>query len=206
MKTTVFLVRHGETQWTVEDRFNGHTDMSLTDYGRSQAKHLALRLGEESIIAAYCSPLRRCVETATLVAEPHIITPIIRDGLVELDYGAWDGMPRQEIAVQYPDEWTAWVKDPAVVAPPQGETGYAALTRSVAVLREIVVQHVGQAILVVAHKAINRLLLCEILGIPPRNYRSRIEQFACALNCIEWHNDEPLVTLVNDTSHYSQTT
>jgi broad specificity phosphatase PhoE len=110
-------------------------------------------------------------------------------------------MSRQQIVERYPEQWAARVADPAAVAAPGGETGYAALSRSREALHQIVAYHPGQEILIVAHKAINRLLLCDLLGMTPRDYRRRLGQQPCALNCVEWHDGEPMVTLLNDVCH-----
>jgi broad specificity phosphatase PhoE len=201
--TTVWLARHGVSPWAAEDRYNGLGDISITERGQVQAQSLSERLRDEPLAAVYCSSLRRCVETATIVAQPHGLTPIRREAFVEVDYGAWDGMLRREIVAHYSDLYAAWVKDPATALPPGGESGYHALARAAVVLQQVVSQHAGQPVLIVAHKAINRLLLCDVLGIPPRLYRARIGQAPCALNCIEWHGDVPMVTLLNDTSHCS---
>jgi probable phosphoglycerate mutase len=201
MKTVVWLVRHGESLWAAEDRFNGRGDVDLTERGRRQARRLADRLSARPIAALYSSPLRRCLETASLLAAPHGLQPIPVEDLAELDFGLWDGMLRGEIVAQYPEQWAAWVADPATVAPPGGETAYAALSRAAAALRRIVARQAGQEIVVVAHKAINRLLLCDLLGIPPRTYRARLGQRPCALNCIEWEDGQAMVTLVNDVCH-----
>ncbi len=203
MKTVIWLARHGETPWAVEDRYNGRGDISLTERGRTQAGRLAARLRGAPLAAVYCSSLKRCVETATICAGPHDLAPVPRQALVEVDYGEWDGMLRQEIMDRYPDLYAAWAADPATVLPPQGEPGLRALARAALALRQIVVDHPEQAVLVVAHKAINRLLLCDVLGIPPRWYRARIGQLPCALNRIEWRDGEAMVTLLNDVSHYA---
>jgi probable phosphoglycerate mutase len=198
------LARHGETQWAVEDKFNGLADTDLTDRGREQARGLAARLSPRPIAAVYCSTLKRTIETAAIVAAPHGLDPQPREALRELDFGVWDGMSRQEIVEQYPEEWAARVADPAAVAAPGGETGYAALARSRKALRQIVASCQEQEvleILIVAHKAINRLLLCDVLGIAARDYRRRLGQRPCALNCIEWRDGEPMVTLLNDVCH-----
>jgi probable phosphoglycerate mutase len=121
--------------------------------------------------------------------------------LVEVDYGAWDGMLRTEIESRYPELYAAWKADPVSVLPPGGESGYRVLARVLPALHGIVAAHAGQVVVLVAHKAVNRLLLCELIGIPPRFYRSRIGQLPCALNRIEWHGKEPMLTLLNDTSH-----
>ena len=204
MKTVVWLARHGETQWAAEDKFNGLGDIDLTEQGRQQARALAVRLSGRPIAAAYCSTLRRTIETAALVAEPHGLEPQPLKALHEVDYGVWDGMPRQQIIAQYPELYAAWVADPASVAPPGGETGYAALSRSREALRQIVASCPGREVLIVAHKGINRLLLCDLLGIMPRHYRDRLGQQPCALNRIEWADGSAMLALLNDVSHYDQ--
>jgi broad specificity phosphatase PhoE len=202
MMTTVWLARHGETRWAAEDRYNGRADTGLSERGRQQAGQLAARLSGESIVAVYCSALQRCVETASLVGERHGLVPQVVPDLVEVDYGAWDGMLRTEILARYPELYAAWEADPASVLPPGGESGYSVLARVLPALQGIIAAHTGRSVVIVAHKAVNRLLLCHLLGIPPRLYRARIGQLPCALNRIEWRGVEPMLTLLNDTSHY----
>jgi len=203
MNTIVWLARHGETQWAAEDKFNGLGDIELTERGRAQARGLAARLSDRPIAAVYCSTLRRAIETATIAAKPHGLEPQPHEALRELDFGVWDGMSRQQIIEQYPEEWAARVADPAAVAAPGGETGYAALSRAREALLQIVAscrEQEVQEVLIVAHKAINRLLLGDVLGIAARDYR-RLGQQPCALNCIEWQDGEPMVALLNDVCH-----
>jgi broad specificity phosphatase PhoE len=201
MATTVWLARHGETHWAAEDRYNGRADTELSERGRCQARRLGERLSGEPIAAVYCSPLERCVETAGFVAQRHGLAPRPVADLVEVDYGAWDGMLRSEIMTRYAELYEAWKADPASVLPPGGESGYSVLARVLPALRGIVAAYTGRTVVVVAHKAVNRLLLCDLLGIPPRLYRSRIGQSPCALNRIEWFGGEPMLTLLNDTSY-----
>jgi broad specificity phosphatase PhoE len=160
-------------------------------------------LRNEPLAAVYGSSLGRCQETARVVAEPHDLVPIPCDAFVEVDYGNWDGMLRRDIVIQYPERYAAWVRDPASVPPPGGESGYGVLARAVPALNQIVKNHTNESVLVVAHKAVNRLLFCDVLGLPPRLYRARIGQLPCALNCIEWHEGGPMVTLLNDTAHHA---
>ena len=84
----------------------------------------------------------------------------------------------------------------AAIAPAE-----AVLDQAREALRRILSDHPGQEVLIVAHKAINRLLLCDLLGLMPRAYRRRLGQQPCALNCVEWRDGEPMVTLLNDVSH-----
>ncbi len=200
--TTLWLARHGQTIWTVDDKFNGWSDIPLTENGRAQARGLGNWLKDKPLAAIYCSPLSRCVETAQLAGAPHGLEPIIVPEFKELDYGAWDGMARPDIIARYSSEWNAWVQDPAGQAAPEGETGYAVLARVAPQIKTLVTRHACEMFLVVAHKAVNRLLLCDFLGVPPRHYRQRIGQTACALNCVRWIDDEPRVELLNSTAHY----
>src|SRR5262245_26690398 len=84
--TRLYLIRHGATTLSAEDRFAGAIDVDLSDEGRRQAKALGTRLADDHVVAVYCSPLRRCVDTAKCVADPHGLTPIVRDGLREITH------------------------------------------------------------------------------------------------------------------------
>jgi probable phosphoglycerate mutase len=201
-KTTLWLARHGETVWTAEDRFNGWSDIELAERGKTQADKLGNYLSRKPLAAIYCSPLQRCVETAQLAGSSFDLVPETIPAIKELNYGVWDGMARPDIKAEYPDVWKSWVRDPAGEAPPEGESGYEVLTRIVPTIKSLVEKHTNQQFLVVAHKAVNRLFLCDVLGVPARDYRKRIGQSACALNCIEWIAGEPRVVLMNSIAHY----
>src|SRR4029450_4544486 len=96
MTTRLFLVRHGATTLSAEDRFAGATDIPLSDEGRSQAAALTERLRDDPIDAVYCSPMRRTLETASIIAQPHGLAPVSRPALREIDHGHWEGLTRQE--------------------------------------------------------------------------------------------------------------
>src|SRR5580765_7561293 len=101
MTTRLFLVRHGATTHTAEDRFAGATNVELSDEGRRQAEHLGERLAAETIAAAYCSPLQRTLDTAAIVGRPHGLVPATRDGLREIDHGRWEGLGRAEVEARF---------------------------------------------------------------------------------------------------------
>jgi probable phosphoglycerate mutase len=201
--TRIFLIRHGATVLSREDRFAGSSDVALSDAGWAQAEKLGQRLATETITAVYCSDMHRAIHTAEAVARPHGLTPIARPALREIDHGHWEGMIHQEVERRFTAEYQAWDADPLLAAPPGGETGLSVLARSLPELRRIILDHPGQTVAIVAHKATNRLLLCSILGIDPRLYRARIAQDTACLNAIEFR--DPMngrVTLMNDVSHY----
>jgi broad specificity phosphatase PhoE len=204
--TRLLLVRHGSTQLTAENRFSGATGVDLSEEGRDQARRLATRLADDEIAAVYCSPLSRTVETATILARPHGLAPIPRDGLREISHGHWEGLARQEVERRFPEEYEAWESDPFTFAPRGGESGVAVLARSLPVIREIVVAHEGQCVLVVSHKATLRIVISSLLGFDARGYRDRLDQSPACLNVLEFRGPvRARLMLFNDVSHYKST-
>ena len=106
MTTRLLLVRHGATTLSAEDRFAGSTDVALSDEGRHQAARLGSRLANDAIAAVYCSPMRRTIETAALIAEAHKLPPVTRPGLREIDHGHWEGLTRQDVEQRFGDEYS----------------------------------------------------------------------------------------------------
>lgn len=201
--TRLYLVRHGATQLTAEDRFSGAIGVDLSVEGRAQAERLAERLAGEPISAVYASPLSRTVETATILATPHRLPVVQRDGLREISHGHWEGMNRHDVETQFAQEFAAWDADPFTFAPEGGESGLAVLARALPVIREIVVSHVGQNVLVVSHKATLRLLLSSLLGFDERGYRDRLDQSPACLNVVDFKDSvRARLMLFNDVSHY----
>jgi broad specificity phosphatase PhoE len=201
--TRLYLVRHGATQLTAEGRFAGSIGVELSDEGRWQAAQLGERLRNESIKAVYCSPLSRSADTAAIVAEPCGLVPIGRDGLREISHGHWEGLTRREVEQRFASEYAAWEEDPFTFAPSGGESGVAVLARALPTIREIVMSHVGQRVLVVSHKATIRLLLSSLLGFDARGYRDRLDQAPACLNVLDFKDAvRARLMLFNDTSHY----
>jgi broad specificity phosphatase PhoE len=202
--TRLYLVRHGATQLTAEDRFSGAIGVELSDEGRQQVARLAERLAQDEIQAVFCSPLSRTVETAEILARPHGLPLVRRDGLREIAHGHWEGLSRREVEERYGDEYAAWDADPFTFAPEGGESGIAVLARALPVIREIVVSHRGQTVLVVSHKATLRLVLSSLLGFDPRGYRDRLDQSPACLNVVDFCDPvRARLMSFNDTSHYS---
>jgi broad specificity phosphatase PhoE len=133
-QTRIFLVRHGATILTAEDRFAGATDVPLSDEGRQQAGRLADRLAGVPITAVYASPLGRTMETASILAAPHHLEIQPRDGLREISHGHWEQLTRHEVDEKYPEEAAAWEEDPYTFAPEGGESGLAVTARALPAL------------------------------------------------------------------------
>jgi broad specificity phosphatase PhoE len=205
MTTRLYLVRHGATQLTAEDRFAGSVGVDLSDEGRWQATRLGERLSHEEITAIYSSPYSRTMETARIIAESCALTIETRDGLREISHGRWEGLTRREVEARHPDEYAAWEEDPFTFAPEGGESGVAVLARVLPVIREVVMRHQGARVLVVSHKATIRLALSSLLGFDARGYRDRLDQAPACLNVLDFRDPvRARLMLFNDTSHYAQ--
>jgi probable phosphoglycerate mutase len=204
MTTRLFLVRHGATTLSAEDRFAGSTDVALSDEGRQQAIRLGARLADDRIAAVYCSPMRRTLDTATLAAQPHALSPVTRPGLREIDHGHWEGLTRQEVEERFGDEYARWEADPFTVAPTGGECGVDVMARALPVIRAIVEAHEGENVLVVSHKATIRLVISSLLGFDARGYRDRLDQAPACLNVLDFKDPvRARLMLFNDISHYA---
>ena len=202
--TRLFLVRHGATAATEEDRFSGSTAAELSEQGRWQAARLGERLSRQSLSAIYCSPLSRALDTARIVGGHCGLEPVTRDGLREIGHGHWEGMKREDVERQFGAEYMAWEADPFTFAPSGGESGVAVLARALPVIREIVTAHSGRQVLVVSHKATLRLLLSSLLAFDPRGYRDRLDQSPACLNVVDFRDPVRVrLMLFNDTSHYA---
>lgn len=203
MPTRIFLVRHGATTLTAEDRFAGSSNVSLSEEGRRQVFCLAQRLENEPLHAVYCSSLDRTVETATILARPHGLEPTTEPGFKEIDYGHWEGLRRGEIETGFADEYAAWQEDPFTIGPRGGESGVNVLNRALPVMRRIVEENRHKSVLVVAHKGVNRILISSLLGFDVRGYRDRLDQSPAGLSILDFMGDvHARLRLLNDVSHY----
>lgn len=202
--TRIYMVRHGATQSSSEDRFAGALDVELSEEGQIQAQQLAERLADDAIMAAYSSPMARTIQTATILAGPHDIPLIQRDGLREINHGHWEGMRRADVEAQFPEEYAAWEEDPLTFAPQGGEAGVNVIARALPVIREIVLEHRGQNVLLVSHKATLRLIISSLLGFDGRGYRDRLDQSPACLNVLDFKDPvRARLMLFNDVSHYT---
>lgn len=152
MTTHLILIRHGETDWNTEGRFQGHSDTPLNREGVLQAHRLAKRLRHETVDLIYSSPLRRALKTAQIVAG-RLKIPVHTDWrLRELNLGRWEGLLAEEIDAAYPDIFQRWYTAPWTVTPPGGESLDQLTERVHAAVDEIASRHRGQHIGLVAHK------------------------------------------------------
>ncbi len=167
----ILLLRHGETDWNRQSRFQGQIDVPLNATGRQQAQQAAAFLRQTPMKRAYSSPMARPRETAELVLEHHAHVPLIPDqGLLEIGHGLWEGKLEEEIQARWPQLLATWKAAPhQVVMPgPGGETIQQVSQRAVVAMERIAQDLVdGDTALVVAHDAVNKAILCHLLGLSP---------------------------------------
>jgi len=203
MPTRIYLVRHGATVLTAEDRFAGSSEVPLSDEGRAQVAALAERLRCDALDAVYASPMGRTLETARIIGAPHGLEPRPEPDLREIDYGRWEGLTRDEVERDFAAEYEAWQEDPLTIAPEGGESGIQVLARALLVVRRIVQQHQHRSVLVVAHKGTNRLLVSSLLAFDARGYRDRLDQSPAGLTILDFATEvRARLRLFNDVSHY----
>ncbi|MET8862628.1 bifunctional RNase H/acid phosphatase [Nonomuraea sp. NPDC004580] len=200
--TSLLLLRHGETELSVQRRFSGLGDAELTANGLAQASAAASRLAREPyrLDVIVTSPLTRARQTAEAVAQQTGLDVEVCDDLREADFGAWEGHTFTEVQRRWPDELAAWLSDPAV-APPGGES-FAEASRRVQAAREhLTERYEGRTVLAVSHVTPIKLLLQDALTAPLQAlYRMHLD-LAC-LSLIEYYADGPaVVKTFNDTAH-----
>ena len=204
MATRLFLVRHGATVLSAEDRYAGSVDVALSDEGRSQARALGARLARESLAAVYASPMSRAQDTASLIVAGRGLDVTTDPDLRETDHGHWEGKTREEIRAGFPEEYARWERDPFTFAPSGGETGLQVLARALPAVLAIVSGHPDSSVLVVSHKATIRLVVGALLGVELRGYRDRLDMSPCGLNILDLKSGaEARLVLFNDVSHYA---
>lgn len=193
--TTVWLVRHGLPD-AVEGRCYGRYDVPLSPEGILQAENVARGLAKESIAHIYSSGLRRALDTARIIAEPHGLTVQTMDELAEIDFGHFDGLTYEEIEKQSPDVFQSWMARPTEIQFPNGESFREMSLRVNGAFDVLLSRHHNQSIAVVAHAGVIRIILCKALSIPEKEV-FRLAQRYGAINRITYSEYGPVVELMN---------
>ncbi|MBI4491292.1 MAG: histidine phosphatase family protein [Chloroflexi bacterium] len=163
--TIIYFARHGETEWNLEWRYQGHGDSPLTPRGLAQAEQLAQELAAERLDAVFASDLGRAVRTAQAIAAPHGLEVRTHPGLREIDTGAWSGLERSQVAAGWPQEFETWRAHPHTIRVPGGETLAEVQARALAALWELVEPLRGGRVAVIAHGAMLETVLAHALGL-----------------------------------------
>jgi broad specificity phosphatase PhoE len=199
----IILIRHGQTAWNKgsgEERFRGHTDLPLDDTGQTQARKLASRLQGESIAALYTSPLLRARQTIMPLADEQSLPVRPHDGLLDINYGRFQGLTHSEAAAAYPEQYALWRAEPSRVRFPDGESLADVQVRLLALLEEMVARHPAQTIALVGHQIVNKVLACMLLGLD-LDQIWRIQQDTCGFSIFQQAGDGWHTLCLNDCCH-----
>jgi broad specificity phosphatase PhoE len=203
LPTRLLLSRHGETTANVDRIFSGHTDVTLTPLGRRQARALGRRIRLEPVTAAYASDLTRARGTAELALRGRGIEVRTDPALREFHFGEWEGLAFHDVRARYPEHWQRFMANDEGFFPPGGELIGAIRLRATAALGRIVAAHPDETVLVVTHGATLQTIFADILGMS--SYAMfRIATGNCGLSIVEYHDDRPLIRLLNDESHLAR--
>jgi 2,3-bisphosphoglycerate-dependent phosphoglycerate mutase len=201
--TRFILLRHGETVWNVERRYQGQLDSPLTELGLGQARALADRLPTASIGALYASDLGRARQTAEIISERNGWEVVAHVGLRERHLGLFQGSTREEAKARWPEEYRRLKSGDADYAVRGGESTRALIQRVLATLNEIAARHDGQTIAAVTHGGPLSALLRHALGIPLEVPR-RFSRLNASWNSFTVEEGKWLLETWGDTSHWPQ--
>ncbi len=200
--TAILLIRHGQTVWNKDALFRGRADIPLDETGLRQAQALATALQHEDIARVISSPLSRALQTATAIADAHSLTVATDEAFIDLDFGDWQGLQAAEVQKRYPEPYALWRSRPRDIHFPRGECLDEVADRSFTALTRLVASHAGETVALVAHRVINKVLICRILGLDT-NHFWQIKQDTVCLNRLSFNGALWVLDSLNDTSHIS---
>lgn len=197
----VVLIRHGQTDLSVQRVFCGSADPPLNAVGLEMAEALGAQMTPESGVALYMSPLLRTRQTAAAVERRTGLTAQVEPALREISYGGWEARPSAEIRQVDGDRYQAWNARPADLAPPGGESGREVAARAVPAVHAIVDRHPEGTSLIVSHKTTIRIIVCSLLGIDLNLFRARLDAPLTSRTVIEFRQSGPYLLSLGDVSH-----
>jgi alpha-ribazole phosphatase len=204
MSTRLLIVRHGQTDWNIERRFQGQTDIPLNAVGLTQARAIARHLSNEMPAAIYSSDLRRAWQTAEIIQTglskdsqyPLTAEPRLR----EMCFGEWEGLVYEEIQARQPQLLKRWETDLVNTAPPGGETLLQVAERVQAVFKELVLAYPDKTLMVVGHGGSLQLMIAFAIGISPGNFW-QIHLSNASLSELEIYPEGAIMMFLNNTHH-----
>jgi phosphoserine phosphatase len=203
--TKILLVRHGHVAGISPERFRGRANLPLTAKGRHQAELTAQRISATwRPSAIYASPLSRCQDTGAAIGRPFGLTPVSFEGLVDIDYGEWQGLTPDEAKARWPWEVDLWYRAPDQAKIPGGETLQQVQMRIAAALQTVCAAHPEDTVVLVGHDSVNRVILLHALDTSLAQYW-RIRQHPCAINQIEFGDNGFVIASMNQTDHLRET-
>ena len=201
MTLKLYFLRHGQTPFSQENKFCGSLDAELTSEGEQMAAAFATAYKEYPWQAVFVRPRKRTIASARPLCEHTGLEMQIRDGLQEIQYGAWEGKTTAEIDTEFHDDYLKWSADPAWYAPTGGELAVAIAYRALQVIDEIKHKYPTGQVLIVSHKATIRILLCSLLGIDVGRFRYRLGCPVSSVSVVEFGIHGPLLEMLGDRTH-----
>ncbi len=201
MTTTIFLVRHGQTDSNIKDIYMGWSAEELNNTGFNQVQQLASRLARQPIAAVYTSPLQRTMTTSRMLSKPHRLSPVIVQDLIEINLGNWEGLHISEIKQKWPEQFNIWRSDPSNITIPGGESLNSVTERSTQALQQIAAVNKDKNIIVVTHEIVIKVIVPFVLNSTNSIYRRFVVDNA-SLSIITVKNDNYRLKTLNDTAHY----
>jgi len=197
--TEIMLVRHGETGWNLKEIFRGRIDIELNETGIKQAELLADYLSGLKIDAIYSSPLKRAVKTAEMMASYHKLDVEIASGLIDFNYGKWQGLSHQKVKDKYKELYAEWINHPDQVKIPAGESLDDVRQRAMGVVTKVIAEHEG-IVALVSHRVVNKVLICALLGLDNSHFWN-IRLDTCGITTFVYENERFILTKHNNTSY-----
>jgi broad specificity phosphatase PhoE len=197
--TEIILVRHGETEWNRQEVFRGRLDVDLNDTGRRQAELLGEHLGKVKLDAVYSSPLKRALETADRIARHHRLEVQTAHGLIDFDYGEWQGLPKETVKTKYKGLYKRWLEKPHQVRIPGGESLDNVTERAIGVVNEVATRYQGRVVLV-SHRVVNKVLICALLGLDNSRFW-HIKQDTAGMTTFTYEHGRFILTEHNITAY-----
>ncbi len=199
--TRIILVRHGETTWNVEGRYQGQEDTPLSERGLEQGRLLAQGLKNIPIDRAFSSPLKRSFQTCQFCAELHGLDVTADARLSEINHGSWEGRLAADIEAAYPETFARWHTTPHLVQMPDGgENLEDVRCRVRAAFDDYVAQYPDETLLVAAHDAVNKAIICDLMGIGMEHFW-QIKQDNTCVNVLEYQDGVWRIVTLNNTAH-----
>jgi broad specificity phosphatase PhoE len=196
----LFVLRHGETEWSRTRRFTGARDIALTARGQQQAEAASAALAGLTVHGVYASPLERARTSAEVIAKPHQLAVEVDARFTEMRFGEWEGLTREEAAATTPGIYEQWRRTPSLAVPPGGEGLPAVGVRVGAAMADLQARHTDQTVVLVTHAVVIRLIVLAALGLPVDRLWS-VDASPGGLTEIEYRPGWVTVHRMNTLSH-----
>ncbi|UCH33828.1 MAG: histidine phosphatase family protein [Armatimonadota bacterium] len=202
-ETTLILVRHGQTDWNLQHRFQGQCDVPLNDHGRAQVAAAARRLAGVRPVALYCSDLVRCRETAEILGSVLGVAPTIAPELRERSFGQVEGLTREEAVARFPESWAQWSSNRDTWIPPGGESAGEAWGRVLGFTEKLWQRHEGETVVIAGHGGPIKAIISRALGAP-MSARFAFAVSNGGITTITRNAGGPTVAMLNETCHLGE--